>query len=56
MFAQNLRTSVTIVSFNGVRCKLWSNVAVYDDQSKLYLEKTANAAEKIFADQALFDL
>lgn len=50
---QILQTPTTINGFNGVRSKLESNLDAMDEQSRLYLRKIANAAEKVYADWAL---
>lgn len=50
---QILRTPITLVSFHEVRRRLASQLYLHDGQSRLYLEKLANATEKVFADRAL---
>lgn len=51
--SQSLRTPTTVIKFNEVRSDLESKLDQHDNQSKLYLQKLANAAERAFTDRAL---
>ena len=50
---QILRTPTTTASFNKVCLELENNLGAHDDESRLYLQKIAHAAEKAFSDRAL---
>ena len=50
---QILCTPTTALGFQNLRQVLENNLGAYDDQSRFYLQKIANATEKAFADRAL---
>ncbi|PIA99514.1 hypothetical protein CB0940_02607 [Cercospora beticola] len=50
---QTLRTPTTVTSFHNVRRQLESKLDRQDEQSRAYLRKITNAAEKVYADRAL---